>query len=330
MLVTEIDTDALFAPLAGAKGILLALSGGPDSVAALALLSTWAKTPHRPKLFAATFDHALRATSRAEAEQCATLCKELGVPHTILTWIGEKPSTRIQEEARDARYAALLAHAKATGADHLITAHHADDQMETILFRIMRGSSIGGLAGMRASIERQGIIHARPFLSLRKSDLVAFCVTHGLKYISDPSNEDPRFARTQMRKLAAPLEAAGLGPEIFARLALRAARAEQALDQTALALAQTIHQARDDQATSLDGKALLAAPAEIGLRVFMAEIARLGQAPRLEQAEVLMADLLMAHRHGRRFRATLGGTLIDLKSDSRLVITREPPRKTGL
>jgi tRNA(Ile)-lysidine synthase len=327
MLVSEQDLQTLFAPLETARGILLGLSGGPDSVAALALLSAW---PHHPPIYAATFDHGFRPESRSEAQNCAALCAQLNIPHAILTWQGDKPATRIQEEARAVRYGALTAHAKQMGADHLVTAHHADDQMETILFRLMRGSSIGGLAGMRAQLNREGITHARPFLGWRKSELIGVCETRGLNYIQDPSNEDPRFARTQMRRLSAQLEEAGLGPETFKRLAKRAARAETALVEGAERLTAEALLLHTDDSCELDAKRLKKAPEELVLRLLMAEIARIGQMPRLEQAEALAADLRAAWAAGTPWRATLGGALIDLKSDSVLVISREAPRKAGL
>ena len=326
MLVSEQDPKTLFAPLAKARGILVGLSGGPDSVAALALLSQW---PGHPPLFAATFDHGFRAESRTEAQQCAGLCAQLNIPHATLNWQGDKPSTRIQEEARDARYAALIAHAKEIGADHLVTAHHADDQMETILFRLMRGSSIGGLAGMRAQLTRDDITHTRPFLGWRKSELVAVCEAQGLNYIYDPSNEDPRFARTQMRRLTGELEEAGLSPETFARLATRAARAEAALAEGTEHLKTEVILRQTDETTELNAKRLKNAPEELVLRLLLAEIGRIGQMPRLEQAEALAADLSAAWTVGRPLRATLGGTLINLKSDSVLVISREAPRRAG-
>jgi tRNA(Ile)-lysidine synthase len=326
MLVSEQDPQTFFAPLEKACGILVGLSGGPDSVAALALLSQW---PGHPPLFAATFDHGFRVESRAEAEQCASLCAQFNIPHAILNWEGDKPTTRIQEEARAARYAALIAHAKKIGADHLVTAHHADDQMETILFRLMRGSAIGGLAGMRARLSRDGITHTRPFLGWRKSELIAVCEAQGLNYIRDPSNEDPRFARTQMRRLTGQLEEAGLGPETFARLAARAARAEAALAESTEHLKAEAVLRHTDETTELNAKKLKNAPEELVLRLLMAEIGRIGQMPRLEQAEALAADLSAAWATGRPWRATLGGALIDLKSDSVLVISREAPRRVG-
>ena len=132
-----------------------------------------------------------------------------------------------------------------------------------------------------------------------------------------------------MRRLTGQLEEAGLGPETFARLAARAARAEAALaDGTEHLKAEAVLR-QTDETTEMNVKRLKNAPAELVLRLLMAEIGRIGQMPRLEQAEALAADLSAAWATGRPWRATLGGALIDLKSDSVLVISREAPRRVG-
>lgn len=325
-----LNPDDLFSGFAAARGLLVAVSGGPDSLALLALAADWSKAPGRPPVFAATFDHGFRAASRAEAQACAHIAQQLGVPHAILDWTGAKPATRIQEEARDARYDALVAHARACGADVLLTAHHADDQAETILFRLLRGSAVGGLAGMKATRDLGGVTHARPLLGVRKAELVAFCEARGLRYVVDPSNADPRFARTGLRRLAALLEDAGLGPDAFARLAARAARAEEALEAGALELASRAVLTRESGLARLDAGVLADAPAELALRVLMREIARVGRPPRLEQVEPVADRLRAATRACETFRTTLGGALIELGRDKALVIRPEPPRRTSI
>ena len=95
----------------------------------------------------------------------------LALPHAILVWEGVKPRSRVQERAREARYALLFEHAARIGADHLMTAHHADDQAETILFRLLRGSGISGLSGMASSSKRNGMILARPLLNFPRQSL---------------------------------------------------------------------------------------------------------------------------------------------------------------
>ena len=226
----EPDLESLFAPFSGARKILVAVSGGPDSMALLALAARWAHGKGRPRVEAATVDHGLRPQSRYEARMVARAAKALGVPHHTLLWKGEKPKTRLQERARDARYALLDACAKKIGADTLFTAHHADDQVETILFRMLRGSGVAGLAGMAMIVRRGDIMHARPLLALPKTALVDYCQRKKIEFVRDPSNEDPRFARTAMRRLAPVLAAEGLGPREFARLADRARGVDAALD----------------------------------------------------------------------------------------------------
>ncbi|MDE3176332.1 MAG: tRNA lysidine(34) synthetase TilS, partial [Pseudomonadota bacterium] len=163
-----------------------------------------------PRLYAATVDHALRAESAAEAANVAALAARLGVPHAILRWEGEKPVAALQERAREARYNLLAQEARRVGARVVVTAHHLDDQAETVLFRLARGSGVAGLAGMAARSRRGGIEIARPLLGLRKAELVALCEANGVGFARDPSNEDDRFARPRLRRLAETLAAEGL------------------------------------------------------------------------------------------------------------------------
>ncbi len=127
--------------------------------------------------------------------------RPLGLPHRILTWQGAKPESRIQERARAARYALLGAHARELGADYLLTAHHADDQAETILFRLLRGSGLAGLAGMSGEIMLGSIMLYRPLLTYSKKTLIDYCEACDQPYFRDPSNENYAFARTRLRAL---------------------------------------------------------------------------------------------------------------------------------
>ncbi len=209
--------DALFAPLLGTETVLIAASGGPDSTALLVMAAGWAAR-RGARVVAATVDHRLRPESAAEAETVAALSAELGVPHTTLLWTGAKPTTRVQERAREARYRLLIEHARAIGADAIATAHHADDQAETVLFRLVRGSGIAGLSGMEAISRRDGVTIARPLLGVAKRDLVAFCGSRGIEFVDDPSNANPRFARPRLRALLDRLGEEGLNAEGLVRL----------------------------------------------------------------------------------------------------------------
>jgi len=203
----------------GTAHILAAVSGGPDSLALLDLLaSAW---PGQVR--AATVDHGLRPESAAEAQHVAAICAARGIDHAILT-LDAPIAGNLQSAARAARYARLAAEADRTGCAWIATAHHADDQLETMLMRLGRGAGLDGLAGVRA---RNGRV-IRPLLALRKAALIGWCEARGMRYVRDPSNMDPAFDRARMRRA---LEAFDL---IDPRAAVRSAGA---LADSAAALA---------------------------------------------------------------------------------------------
>lgn len=177
----------------------MAVSGGPDSLALLLLAH--AGLPGR--VAAATVDHGLRAESASEAAMVADVCAALGVPHAVLK--ASVAEGNLQAEARAARYAALAAWMEAEGLSALLTAHHADDQAETLLLRLNRGSGVAGLAGVRARGQVPGTRLAllRPLLGWRRSDLAEIVANSGLVAIADPSNTDDRFDRARIRKAIA-------------------------------------------------------------------------------------------------------------------------------
>ena len=218
------DLDALAAPDAR---IGVAVSGGPDSLALLLL----AIAARPGQVEAATVDHALRHGSRAEAEMVGRICTRLAVPHTILTarW-NQHPETAIQERARGERYRLLGYWAEERGLNALVTAHHADDQAETLLMRLSRGSGVRGLAGMRKRSVAPGshVRLIRPLLAWRRSELQQICDDAGLEPAADPSNDDERFERVRFRRALS--DADWLDPQALARSASHLAEADTALD----------------------------------------------------------------------------------------------------
>jgi tRNA(Ile)-lysidine synthase len=209
---------------------VLAVSGGPDSLALLLLAAAV-----RPGLVeAATVDHALRPESQAEAEMVASLCERLGVPHAILKveW-KKKPDTAIQARARTARYRLLGAWAQEKGLGALVTAHHLDDQAETFVMRLARGAGVKGLAGMRRLVIVPGgqVALVRPLLGWRRSELVQLCVDAGVTPVADPSNEDEQFERVRVRRALG--EADWLDPQAVALSATNLAQADAALQWAA-------------------------------------------------------------------------------------------------
>lgn len=324
---------ALFRPWETARKIVVAVSGGPDSVALMLLAAEWASTqPGAPELHIATVDHGLRQEARAEAEKVGAWAHQLGLEHDILVWAGGKPKSRIQERARDARYDLLFAHAARVGADVVATGHHADDQAETILFRLLRGSGLGGLSGMAQSFERLGLTHARPLLACSKAELIRFCRSRRQPFVADPSNSDPVYARTRMRALCGLLEDAGLGRAALLRLGRRAGRAEAALAARAAAVAASLVAAREPGRFCADLSSLAQEPEEIFLRVLGREIALLGDPSRrlrLERLETLALAMREALLAGAPHSATLGGTTLKLGRDNILTIRAERKRRSA-
>ena len=269
------DIDALFAPFGRAKALLIAVSGGPDSTALLVMAAEWAKRRGKTRIEAATVDHGLRPESANEAKAVGEICARLKVGHRVLQWKGAKPTSRLQERAREARYRLLVDHARAIGADAIMTAHHADDQAETVLFRLLRGSGVAGLRGMDLVTARDGMTIARPLIGLKKHDLIDFAKARGAPFVDDPSNADPRFARTRLRTLLARLGEEGLDAEALDRLARRARETEEALAHLTAEV-----DARVGSEGMLDARALFAAPIAIVRRILARRIAEAGGAMR--------------------------------------------------
>ena len=322
-----LDPGALFACAGAPRCALVAVSGGPDSMALLHLAAGW-RQGGGPPIHAATVDHDLRAGSRAEAEAVAEWAAALNIPHTILTWTGERPGTRVQELARQARYRLLEDLAVEIGADLLLTGHHGDDQAETILFRLLRGSGVAGLAAMAPVSWRGGLRLARPLLDLSKADLVAFFEAVGQPFFQDPSNRDPRYARTHLKTTLADLAALGLGRDELLRLGRRAARADEALRAYVADLRANLNPLVAEGRFECAAGSLRSVPMEALLRILEAEIARIGGgAPRLDRLESLAAQAAAALAAGVAFRGALAGALVRVAPSGQLVVVKAPPRR---
>lgn len=172
----------------------IAVSGGPDSLALLLLGQ--AALPGR--VAAASVDHGLRPESASEAAMVARVCAARGIPHAVFTV--QVASGNMQAEARAARYAALAEWAGQERLSAVATAHHADDQAETLLMRLNRGSGLSGLAGVRARRAlSDSCLLIRPLLGWRKAELEAVCVSAGVEPVRDPSNTDLHYDRVRVR-----------------------------------------------------------------------------------------------------------------------------------
>ncbi|MEH3104878.1 MAG: tRNA lysidine(34) synthetase TilS [Sphingomonas phyllosphaerae] len=203
--------------------LALAISGGADSMAMLRL--GVAAFPGR--IVAVTFDHRFRAESAAEAAMVGRVCAMLGVPHHTLAPSEPITGNSKQMRARDARYAALGEWAGAEAVSFLLTAHHADDQAETLLMRLQRGCGLSGLSAIRAvRFDGFGVV-LRPLLGWRRAELRAIAEESATPFVDDPSNDDPRHDRTRVRALLAATPA--LDPVALAASAGFLAEAEDVL-----------------------------------------------------------------------------------------------------
>jgi tRNA(Ile)-lysidine synthase len=347
----------LFADWSGAPAIVLAVSGGPDSIALMWLAARWRRALKRgPRLIAVTVDHGLRTGAAAEARGVKRLARSLDLPHRTVRWSGTKPRTGLPAAARSARYRLLVQAARANGATHILTAHTRDDQAETLLMRMMRGSGIAGLAAMARESERDGVRLARPFLNVSKSQLIATLRKAKVSFADDPTNRDTSFTRPRLRMLMPALAAEGGDTRNLARLASRLARANQAVEvlvdgaERYLALrdheasrprfqaktfdAKTLD-AKPLDAKTFDAKAFAAMAEEIRLRLLLRAIDRFGhEGPaELGKVEALLSALdraLAQNPAGRRpkprLKQTLAGALVSLIG-GRIRVEPAPPRR---
>jgi tRNA(Ile)-lysidine synthase len=344
------DAKRLFADWKAAPAIVLAVSGGPDSMALMWLAARWRRTLARgPRLFAVTVDHGLRAESAAEARDVKRLARSLELPHRTMRWTGAKPKTGLPAAARAARYHLLARAARAHGATHIFTAHTRDDQAETLLMRLMRGSGIAGLAAMARQSERNGLLLARPLLHVAKSQLVATLKKARVGFADDPTNRDPNFTRPRIRAVMPALAAEGGDARNLARLASRLARANTAVEvlvdgaERYLALRDReighsgigakAFDAQTFDCRIFDFQAFAGMPEEIRLRLLLRAIDRFGHEGPAELGKVeallsaldgLVAESAAAPRP--RLKRTLAGALVSV-SDGRIRVEPAPPRR---
>jgi tRNA(Ile)-lysidine synthase len=335
--ITQAEIAPIFARFFKADDhILVAVSGGPDSIALLALLKEW----DQAKLHAVTVDHALRAQSRAEAEYVQTFCKRLGIPHHILNWDGKKPESGLQQAARNVRYSLLCDFTRARGLTCLTTAHHADDQAETILMRLTSGSGLAGLAGMREEqmrfetlqAQREAIRHVRPLLAFPKARLVMSCKARGLGYVEDQSNDDPRFERVRMRRIMDQLATDGLSRERLLRLAERASLADEALEYAVENTLAHLPIAYQEQSLRFDWAPLAEEPKAVRQRVIPKLLEQLSSATfveKLDRVEALADEIDAAFKSQKSLRRSIGHWLVSLSQSGVMTISAAPARHRG-
>jgi tRNA(Ile)-lysidine synthase len=191
----------------------VAVSGGGDSTALLVIAARWAHARGHA-ISAATVDHGLRAGSAAEAAGVAALCARLGIPHeTLRAGNLRDAGGNLAAAARDARFALLGGWARAQGLSAVLLGHTMDDQAETVLMRLARGSGAEGLSAMQAVLERAGVVWLRPLLGARRAALREVLRAEGISWVEDPSNEDAQYDRVKARQALAALAPQGIDVE---------------------------------------------------------------------------------------------------------------------
>lgn len=362
--LTPEDCETLFAALGGYNVLILAVSGGPDSLALLTLISAWAEARNKnaqplpcPRFLAVTIDHGVRSESASEAAFVEAQAARWGVPHETLPWLGEKPLTGFQEAAREARYTLLAARARREdGTVAVVTAHHRDDQVETFLMRLGRGSGLDGLSAMRSRSVLGGgrlahdglplddlmfggqslnnlpvdarVYLERPFLDVPKVRLIATLEDQGLPWIADPSNDNPTFERVRLRQAQQQLDHLGVGSAAIARSVRRLQRGKDALDWATERLWQSAVATHAGAYGAVNIPLYSSAPEDLRVRVLARLIQTFGGqtfGARLSHIEALA---VRGHPGARPFACTLGGCFV--RYGRRILHVFREPGRLGL
>ena len=319
--ITLTEARELLAPLTRFPRVALAVSGGPDSLA-LMQLAAQLRTELGLSLTVLTVDHGLRASSREEAVMVGRHAAALGLQHVLLAWeSGEPRSASLQARARAARYDLMTAYCHAHDIPALVTAHHLDDQAETVLMRLKRGSGLNGLAAIPEQGAWAGIAVLRPLLDVPKARFVATLQEAGMSFVCDPSNQDARFERARVRGSRDTLGVLGLTPKALALSARRLRRAREALDATAQSFLAANGETSEAGYALIDRAALASAPQEIVLRALAHLIGAVGGGETPLQLAKLESLLVALVAHPGKAR-TLGRCRIEPMS-GRLGIFRE-------
>ncbi|MCL1892388.1 MAG: tRNA lysidine(34) synthetase TilS [Alphaproteobacteria bacterium] len=294
--------------------VALAVSGGVDSVALL----YWYAAAGLPCV-ALTVDHGLRADSAVEAAAVKKMAADLGISHETLHWTGEKPGTGLEAAARKARYDLMLDWCRKNNIGVLMTAHQADDQIETFLMHLGRGSGVYGLGGIRAETERDGVIIARPLLHVFRAELKPWCDSHSVKYFQDEMNEDENFMRVRIRKNRHGLQGKlDISDERILLAVENLGRAREAME-FALSSQFSVLSSDDDGRAIFPAAGLFSLPRELQLKFLSEALRRVAGAeysPRLCEIERLLEKL------GDDTIATLGNCAVRRLRD-KILVARE-------
>lgn len=327
VLSTTLITDCAPDDLVEQKHVAVAVSGGPDSMALVKLLSLWSGMEKGPTIHALIVNHNIRKEAKAEAKRVATRVKKFAkVKAKVLACDLSDQTSGIQEAARNARYDLFEAYCAKHKIKYLFLGHHQDDQAETVLFRLAKGSGLDGLSGMQSAQEySEDLTLLRPLLRVSKADLLEFCDDMGIDVEHDPSNENDRYARVRLRQSMDVLSEEGLSPKRLSTVAYRISRARKALEEIADEAFYKILVEKDTNRIVLHAKGFSETLDEIAFRAILKAIKLLSPEreylPRMEKIEDLFEDLKFALKHKAAFRKrTLGGLVFELDEKDHLII----------
>jgi tRNA(Ile)-lysidine synthase len=315
----EPELAAIFASWGRYPCLALAVSGGADSVALMLLVRSWLDlAPGGPQITVLTVDHRLRAAAALEAEWVREQAAMLGFQHQTLLWEGEKPRSDLQAAARRARYGLMTAYCRAASIPGLATAHNRDDQAETVLMRLARGSGLDGLCAMEELSRREGIDILRPLLDVSHQRIEAFLLERGQPWLEDPSNDDARHERVRVRRKLKSGQMPALSPVALALSARRLRRAREALDRVTAEFVRAKVSLHEAGFAKLSLAGLFEIDEEIALRALARLILAVGggNAPlRLSKLEAFYQRMRTVRRS-----ATLGGCRLLARGPSLLVV----------
>jgi tRNA(Ile)-lysidine synthase len=321
----QLDPHALFAPVLEFKRVALAVSGGADSLALMLLAHELAEaTNERDRFVVYTVDHGLRPEAADEVDFVVREAKRLGFRARVLSWTGEKPVTGVQQAARLARYRLFGEAMLRDKVEAIATAHHIEDQAETVLMRLAHGSGVEGLRGMDTFSEVGGVTVVRPLLRVDPQDLRAVVAAAGLTPVVDPSNSDLDYERVRWRLMLPQLAALGLDANRLARFADRMRDADTAVvAMTAEAMSMVVFSPEGNEA-AFGRDLLIAVPRAVAVRVVGRVLERIGggRRPHALAAVEELTDRLIRDRA----TTTLHGCIVRGKGKT-IRIVREGQRR---
>ena len=317
----EHELASFFANLTYYPRVALAVSGGADSVALMLLVRTWLDLrAGGPQITVLTVDHRLRDAAASEAEWVKNEAQVLGFQHETLVWEGEKPHSDLQAAARRARYGLMTAYCRSRSIPAIATAHTSDDQAETFIMRLARGSGLDGLSAIEEISRRNGIDILRPLLTVSRRRIEAFLLARALRWLDDPSNDDERYERVRIRRQLKAARSLGLSPAALALSARRLRRSRDALELVTADFLRAHVKLHEAGFAKLHLPELFEIHEDVALRALARMIAAVGGGSallRLSKIETYYQMMRTAPRS-----ATLGGCRLIVKGAD-LTIIRE-------